>query len=179
MKKTYKSSFSIIKLLFIHNSVIGIINLKLYKLKYLKYKSKYLKYIEDNKIQKGGAKYRVLVKKINPIPGQKLLLEIVLWDEDAPAYLKYQSLLKEDSYKNNCMCVRNAYSDETEQQINLDKSCFPQFTKLSYEDQKTFDANINYRISKYQSVMRDAFIMAKSSLMDVSNKSVDLSLLIR
>ena len=95
---------------------------KLYEQKYLKYKSKYLKYIEDNKIQKGGARYRVLVKKINPIPGQKLLLEIVLWDEDAPAYLKYQSLLKEDSYKNNCMCVRNAYSDETEQQINLDKS---------------------------------------------------------
>ena len=37
---------------------------KLYEQKYLKYKSKYLKCIEENnKIQKGGARYKVLVKK--------------------------------------------------------------------------------------------------------------------
>jgi hypothetical protein len=52
---------------------------KLYKQKYLKYKSKYLKYIEDNnKIQKGGARYKVLVKKLGIGQANKTLLEIVL-----------------------------------------------------------------------------------------------------
>jgi hypothetical protein len=69
--------------------------------------------------------------------------------------------------------------DETEQQITLDEACFPQFTKLSPQEQETFKKNIQYRISLYQPVMRNAFIMAKSSLMEDRKSSVDLSLLIR
>lgn len=80
---------------------------KLYEQKYLKYKSKYLKYIEDNnKIQKGGARYRVLVKKQN-----EELYEIFLWDSYAlPVLKKTKALHNEEGY----ICsARYTGNDET------------------------------------------------------------------
>ena len=50
-----------------------------YKRKYLKYKNKYL-------IQKGGARFKVLVQRVgNPNDN---LFDIVLWDELSPVYLR-------------------------------------------------------------------------------------------
>ena len=50
-----------------------------YKRKYLKYKNKYL-------IQKGGARFKVLVQRVG-LPEDNLF-DIVLWDELSPVYLR-------------------------------------------------------------------------------------------
>ena len=52
---------------------------ELYKRKYLKYKNKYL-------IQKGGARFKVLVQRVC-LPEDNLF-DIVLWDELSPVYLR-------------------------------------------------------------------------------------------
>ena len=52
---------------------------ELYKRKYLKYKNKYL-------IQKGGARFKVLVQRVG-LPEDNLF-DIVLWDELSPVYLR-------------------------------------------------------------------------------------------
>jgi hypothetical protein len=138
---------------------------KLYEQKYLKYKSKYLKYIEDNnKIQKGGGKYKVLVRKINPIKGKDILLEIVLWDDDAPPRLKYNPLSTEDSYKKDCICSKNYYMHYDIDGFSLDEASFPGFIGLSPKEKDEFKAYIKFSILLYLGIIKKVFTRACMTL---------------
>jgi len=134
---------------------------KLYEQKYLKYKSKYLKYIEDNnKIQKGGARYKVLVKKLGLGQANKTLLEIVLWDEQAPPELKNTLLLPEK----DCICFERCYMENSETGISLGVHNYPainEFHKKTPEIKLIIETYYgNNKLSK-QTIIRKAFIKAK------------------
>ena len=149
---------------------------KLYEQKYLKYKSKYLKYIEDNKIQKGGARYKVLVKKINPELGGTLVLEIVLWDSLAPPILKYRPIDENAQYKKGCICFKNYSIDIPDKQIFLTETDYTTLINM-YPNIKNMylEYYTNNNINN-SNVIQKAFNRAKRILVETEVLSIEFDI---